>query len=187
MGQDPVALRLELLAGHPQHAGVLKLAAEKAGWGTVLPAKAGERRGRGVAVHESFHSYVAHVVEVTVAKDGTIKVDRIVSAVDCGTPINPDNIRAQIEGGIGFGLGAMSLAITLKDGVVEQGNFDSFAPLRIGDMPKVEVHIVPSSAAPTGIGEPGVPPVLPAVANAVAAATGKHLRNLPFNTSELAV
>ena len=187
MGKDPVALRLELLAAHPRHAGVLKLAAEKAGWGTPLATKPGERRGRGVAVHESFNSYVAHVAEVTVAKNGSIKVDRIVSAVDCGTPINPDNIRAQVEGGIGFGLGAMSQAITLKGGQVEQGNFDGFAPLRIGDMPKVEVHIVPSSAAPTGIGEPGVPPVLPAVANAVAAATGKRLRNLPFNTGELAV
>jgi len=186
-GQDPVALRLQLLDKHPRHAGVLRLAADKAGWHTPLPAKPGERRGRGVAVHESFNSYVAHVVEVTVAKDGSVKVDRIVSAVDCGTPINPDNIRAQIEGGIGFGLGAMSLAITLKDGVVEQGNFDGFAPLRIADMPAVEVHIVPSQAAPTGVGEPGVPPVLPAVANAIAAATGKHLRNLPFDTRSLAV
>ncbi len=187
MGKDPVALRLELLDKHPRHAGVLKLAAEKAGWATPLKAKAGERRGRGVAVHESFNSYVAHVAEVTVAKDGTVKVDRIVSAVDCGTAINPDNIRSQIEGGIGFGLGAMTQAITLKEGRVEQGNFDGFSLLRIGEMPKVEVHIVPSMAAPTGVGEPGVPPVLPAVANAIAAATGKRLRNLPFNTNELAV
>lgn len=186
-GKDPVALRLDLLAQHPRHAAVLKLAADKAGWGTPLPTKPGERRGRGVAVHESFNSYVAQVAEVTVARDGSIKVDRIVSAVDCGTPINPDNIRSQVEGGIGFGLGAMNFAITLKDGKVEQGNFDSFSPLRIGDMPQVEVHIVPSQAAPTGIGEPGVPPVLPAVANAVAAATGKRLRNLPFDTRELAV
>ncbi|WP_412480095.1 molybdopterin cofactor-binding domain-containing protein [Azonexus sp. IMCC34839] len=187
MGKDPVALRLELLDKHPRHAGVLKLAAERAAWGTPLKAKAGERRGRGVAVHESFNSYVAHVAEVTVAKDGTVKVDRIVSAVDCGTAINPDNIRSQIEGGIGFGLGAMTQAITLKEGRVEQGNFDGFPLLRIGEMPKVEVHIVPSTAAPTGVGEPGVPPVLPAVANAIAAATGKRLRNLPFNTNELAV
>lgn len=187
MGKDPLGLRLELLDKHPRHAAVLKLATEKAGWTTPLAAKPGERRGRGVAVHESFNSYVAHVAEVTVAKDGTIKVDRIVSAVDCGTPINPDNIRAQVEGGIGFGLCAMNNAITLKDGKVEQGNFDGFAPLRIGDMPQVEVHIVPSQAAPTGIGEPGVPPVLPAVANAVAAATGKRLRNLPFDTRTLAV
>lgn len=187
IGKDPVALRLELLDKHPRHAAVLRLASEKAGWATPLPAKPGERRGRGVAVHESFNSCVAHVAEVTIHKNGAIKVDRIVSAVDCGTPINPDNIRSQIEGGIGFGLSAMNFAITLKDGKVEQGNFDSFAPLRMGDMPQVEVHIVPSQAAPTGIGEPGVPPVLPAVANAIAAATGKRLRNLPFNTQELAV
>lgn len=187
MGKDPVALRLELLTEHPRHAAVLKLAADKAGWGTPLKARAGERRGRGVAVHESFNSYVAHVVELTVAKDGAIKVDRVVSAVDCGTPINPDNIRAQVEGGIGFALSSMSEEITLKQGRVEQGNFDGFPLLRIGDMPRVEVHIVPSTTAPSGIGEPGVPPVLPAVANAIAAATGKRLRNLPFQTGELAV
>ncbi len=184
-GKDPVALRLEMLANHPRHAGVLKLAADKAGWGQPLKAKAGERRGRGVAVHESFNSYVAHVAEVTVKKDGSVKVDRIVSAVDCGTAINPDNIRSQVEGGIGFALSSLYEEITLKDGRVEQGNFDGFPLLRIGDMPKVEVHIVPSSAAPTGIGEPGVPPLAPAVANAIAAATGKRLRKLPFNTAEL--
>lgn len=184
-GKDPVALRLELLAEHPRHAGVLKLAAEKAGWGQPLKAKAGERRGRGVAVHESFNSYVAHVAEVTVKKDGSVKVDRIVSAVDCGTAINPDNIRSQVEGGIGFALSSLYEEITLKEGRVEQGNFDSFPLLRIADMPKVEVHIVQSAAAPTGIGEPGVPPLAPAVANAIAAATGKRLHRLPFNTAEL--
>ncbi|MBI2277880.1 MAG: xanthine dehydrogenase family protein molybdopterin-binding subunit [Dechloromonas sp.] len=185
MGKDPVALRLELLAQHPRHAGVLKLAADQAGWGQPLKAKAGERRGRGVAVHESFNSYVAHVAEVTVKKDGSLKVDRIVSAVDCGTAINPDNIRSQVEGGIGFALSSLYEEITLKEGRVEQGNFDGFPLLRITDMPKVEVHIVPSTAAPTGIGEPGVPPLAPAVANAIAAATGKRLRRLPFNTTEL--
>lgn len=186
-GKDPLALRLELLAGHPRHAGVLRLAAEKAGWGQPLQAKAGERRGRGVAVHESFNSFVAHVAEVTVKKDGSVKVDRIVSAVDCGTAINPDNIRSQVEGGIGFALSSLYEEITLKGGRVEQGNFDGFPLLRIADMPKVEVHIVPSAAPPTGIGEPGVPPLAPAVANAIAAATGKRLRRLPFNTAELAV
>lgn len=188
-GKDPVMFRLALLDKHPRHAGVLKLAAEKAGWGTPLAAKAGEpgaRRGRGVAVHESFNSYVAHVAEVTVAADGSVKVDRIVSAVDCGTPINPDNIRSQVEGGIGFALSSMTQAITLKDGKVEQGNFDGFTTLRMLDMPQVEVHIVPSGNAPSGIGEPGVPPALPAVANAIAAATGKRLRNLPFDTRTLA-
>lgn len=186
MGKDPVALRLELLGEHPRHAGVLKLAAEKANWGTPLKAAPGERRGRGVAVHESFHSYVAHVAEVTIKKDGTIRVDRVVSAVDCGTAINPDNIRSQVEGSVGFALSAaMSGEITLKGGRVEQGNFDGYPILRIGDMPKVEVHIVPSTSAPTGIGEPGVPPVAPAVANAIAAATGKFLSKMPFNTAEL--
>lgn len=186
MGKDPVALRLELLGEHPRHAGVLKLAAAKANWGAPLKAAAGERRGRGVAVHESFNSFVAHVAEVTIRKDGSIRVDRVVSAVDCGTAINPDNIRSQVEGSVGFALSAaMSGEITLKGGRVEQGNFDGYPLLRIGDMPKVEVHIVPSTGAPTGIGEPGVPPVAPAVANAIAAATGKFLTRMPFNTSEL--
>jgi len=189
MGKDPVALRLELLATHPRHAGVLKLAAEKAGWGStpLKPGKPGERRGRGVAVHESFNSYVAQVAEVTVAKDGSIKVDRIVCAVDCGIAINPDNVRAQVQGAIGFALSAaLHGEITLKEGRVEQGNFDGYPPLRIHEMPVVEVHIVPSAAAPSGIGEPGVPPAAPAVANGIAAATGKHLTRMPFNTAELA-
>ncbi len=186
MGKDPVALRKELLAAHPRHAGVLELAAAKAGWGTPLPARSGERRGRGIAVHESFGSYVAQVAEVTVKKDGSFRVDRIVSAVDCGTAINPDNIRSQVEGGVGFALSSLAEEITLQGGRVEQGNFDGFPLLRLPDMPKVEVHIVASAAAPTGIGEPGVPPVAPAVANALAAATGKRLYRLPFDTRELA-
>jgi len=127
------------------------------------------------------------VAEVTIAKDGSIKVDRVVCAVDCGTPINPDNIRSQVEGGVGFALSAaLHGEITLKEGRVEQGNFDGYPPLRINEMPKVEVHIVPSTAAPTGIGEPGVPPLAPAVANAIAAATGKHLTRLPFRPDDLA-
>ena len=186
MGKDPVALRLELLGEHPRHAGVLKLAAEKANWGRPLKAAAGERRGRGVAVHESFNSFVAQVAEVTVKKDGSIKVDRIICAVDCGTAINPDNIRSQVEGAVGFALSAaLSGEITLNEGRVVQGNFDGYPLLRIGDMPAVEVHIVPSTSAPTGIGEPGVPPLAPAVANAIAAATGKFLHRMPFNTAEL--
>jgi isoquinoline 1-oxidoreductase beta subunit len=187
MGKDPLALRLQLLAGHPRHAAVLKLAADKAGWGMQLKEEAGERRGRGIAVHESFNSIVAHVAEVTVKKDGSLKVDRVVCAVDCGTVVNPDNVRSQLEGSVGFALGAMlHEAITLKEGRVEQGNFDTFPLLRIDEMPLVEVHMVPSAAAPTGIGEPGVPSVAPAVANAITAATGKRLRRLPIQTSELA-
>jgi len=186
-GKDPLVLRQELLAAHPRYLAVLKLAADKAGWGTKLKAgKAGERRGRGIAIHESFHSIVAQVAEVTVAKDGSLKVDRMVCAVDCGTAINPDNIRSQVEGGIGFALSAVLHGeITLKEGRVEQGNFDGYAPLRINEMPRVEVHIVPSAAPPTGIGEPGVPPVAPAVANAIAAATGKRVHRLPIRPADL--
>jgi len=186
-GKDPVALRLELLKDHPRHAGVLKLAADKAGWGTPLAAgKEGERRGRGIALHESFNTYVAEVAEVTVDRDGGVKVDRVVCAVDCGTAINPDNVRSQVEGAVGFALtAALHGEITLKDGHVEQGNFDRYALLRMREMPRVEVHILPSDAAPTGIGEPGVPPLAPAVANAIAAATGKRLTRLPFQSETL--
>jgi isoquinoline 1-oxidoreductase subunit beta len=138
-------------------------------------------KGRGIAVAEAFNSYVAQVAEVSVDKDGKIKVDRVVCAVDCGTAINPDVIVAQMEGGMGFGLGgALYGAITLKDGRVEQNNFDGYRVLRMDAMPKVEVHIVPSSEAPTGVGEPGVAPVGPAVANAIFAATGKRIHVLPF-------
>jgi len=187
-GKDPVAYRLELLKQHPRHVGVLKLAAEKADWGKPLTAATnGGRRGRGIAVHESFDSYVAQVVEVTVAADGSFKVDRVVCAVDCGIVVNPDNVRSQVEGGVGFALSAaLHGAITLKEGVVEQSNFHDYAPIRINEMPKVEVHIVPSSEKPTGIGEPGVPPLAPALANAIAAATGKRIRSLPISSKELA-
>ncbi|KQV58090.1 twin-arginine translocation pathway signal protein [Duganella sp. Root198D2] len=186
-GQDAVAYRLALLDKHPRHAGVLKLAADKAGWGQPLPAGAnGTRRGRGVAVHESFGTYVAEVAEVTVNADGSFTVDRVVCAVDCGMVVNPDVVRAQVEGGVGFALSAaLHGAITLKDGVVEQSNFHDYAPIRITEMPKVEVHIVPSAEKPTGIGEPGVPPLAPALANALAAATGKRVRSLPIRTEEL--
>ena len=176
-GKDPFAFRQAMLEHHPRHKAVLELAAKAADWGSPLP----KGKGRGIAVAEAFGTYVAQVAEVTVAPNGKVKVDRIVCAVDCGTPINPDVITAQMEGGIGFGLGAALYgAITLKDGQVEQTNFDAYQVLRIDEMPKVEVHIVPSPEAPTGVGEPGVAPVGPAVANAVFAATGKRLRVLPF-------
>ena len=176
-GKDPFAFRQAMLEHHPRHKAVLELAANAAGWGSPLP----KGKGRGIAVAEAFGTYVAQVAEVTVAPDGKIKVDRVVCAVDCGTPINPDVIAAQMEGGIGFGLGAALYgAITLKDGQVEQANFDAYQVLRIDEMPKVEVHIVPSPEAPTGVGEPGVAPIGPAVANAVFAVTGKRLRVLPF-------
>jgi isoquinoline 1-oxidoreductase beta subunit len=176
-GQDPVAFRRAMLAKHPRHRGVLELAAAKAGWGEPLA----KGRGRGIAVHESFKTYVAQVAEVTVLGNGGFRVDRVVCAVDCGIAVNPDVIRAQMEGGIGYGLSAaLHGAITLKDGRVEQSNFHDYRPLRINEMPRVEVYIVPSDEKPTGVGEPGVPPIAPAVANALAAATGQRLRNLPL-------
>jgi isoquinoline 1-oxidoreductase beta subunit len=175
-GQDPVAFRRALLARHPRHLGVLELAVEKAGWGEPL----GRGRGRGVAVHESFHSYVAQVAEITVRR-GAIQVDRVVIAVDCGIAVNPDVIVAQMEGGMGYGLAAaLSGEITFRDGRVEQSNFHDYPILRIDQMPEVEVHIVPSDAPPTGVGEPATPVIAPAVANAVYAATGQRLRSLPL-------
>ena len=179
-GQDAFTFRRKLLAHHPRMQAVLELAADKAGWGTPMPAG----HGRGIAVTEAFKTYVAQVAEVSVDKEGQVKVDRVICAVDCGTPINPDIIAAQMEGGIGFGLGAILYgAITLKDGRIEQSNFNGYRVLRINEMPKVEVHIVPSAEAPTGVGEPGVAPLGPAVANAIFAATGKRHYVLPIAKS----
>jgi isoquinoline 1-oxidoreductase beta subunit len=175
--QDPVAFRRALLAKQPRHLGVLELAAEKAGWGKPLPAG----RGRGIAVHKSFDSYVAEVAEVSLQADGTVKVHRVVCAVNCGVAVNPDIIRSQMEGGIAFGLGAVLYGeVTLDDGAVVQTNFDRYRQLRMPEMPVVEVYIVPSAEPPTGVGEPGVPPIGPAVANAVFALTGKPVRKLPI-------
>jgi isoquinoline 1-oxidoreductase beta subunit len=179
-GQDPVAFRLALLQKHPRHVGALKLVAEKAGWDKPFAGGAG--RGRGVAVHESFDTVVAQVAEVTVSGD-KITVDRVVCAVDCGIAVTPDVIRAQMQSSIGFGLSAAFLGkITLTDGHVDQTNFHQYQVLRMPEMPRIiEVHIVPSANAPTGVGEPGTPPIAPAVANAVRAATGIRLRTLPFD------
>lgn len=175
--QDPLELRRKLLGQHPRHLAALNLAAEKAGWGQPLPAG----RSRGIAVHESFNSYVAEVAEVSLQKDGSWEVEKVVAAVDCGVAINPNIIAAQIEGGIGYGLTPVLFSgISLKDGQVEQSNFHDYEVLRIDRMPQVEVHIVPSSAAPTGVGEPGVPPVAPAVANALMAASKQRFRALPL-------
>jgi isoquinoline 1-oxidoreductase beta subunit len=177
-GQDGFTFRRKLLEQHPRMKAVLELAAEKAGWSTPLPPG----KGRGIAVAEAFKTFVAQVAEVSVDKAGQVKVDRVVCAVDCGTPINPDIIAAQMEGGIGFGLGAVMYgAITLKDGRIEQDNFNGYRVLRMNEMPKVEVHIVPSAEPPTGVGEPGVAPLGPAVANAIFAATGKRSYVLPFS------
>ncbi len=177
-GKDPVAYRLEMMKDDPRKANVLKLAADKAGW----DKPAAEGRYRGVAVHKSFSSFVAEVAEISLNEDGTIKVEKVTCAVDCGIPVNPDNIKAQIEGGIGYGLGAvLRNEVTMTDGVVDQQNFDTYEPLRISDMPEIDVHIVPSTEAPTGIGEPGTPPIGPAVANAIAAAKGEWATTLPLS------
>jgi isoquinoline 1-oxidoreductase beta subunit len=175
-GKDPVEYRRALLKEHPRHLAALNLAAEKAKWGSPVP----KGRGRGVAVHESFGSYVAQIAEVSV-ENNRIRVHRVVCAIDCGVAVNPEAVRAQMESGIAFGLGAaLYSAITLKDGRVEQSNFHDYRVLRMSEMPEVEVHIVPSSDKMGGVGEPGVPPIAPAVANAIAALTGQRLRELPF-------
>jgi isoquinoline 1-oxidoreductase beta subunit len=180
--KNPLDFRRELLKEHPRHLAVLNLAAEKGNYGEKLP----KGRGRGIAVHESFKTFVAMVADVTFGVDGGFKVDKIVAAVDCGIAVNPDVIRAQIEGGAGFALGAaLRNKITLSNGLVEQSNFYDYQPLRISDMPQVEVYIVPSMEAPTGIGEPGVPPVAPAVTNAIYEATGKRLFSLPWKLDGL--
>jgi isoquinoline 1-oxidoreductase subunit beta len=179
-GQDPVAFRLSLLKDKPRHAAALKMAAEKAGWGTPAPAG----RFRGIAVAESFKSVVAQVAEISI-KDGQIKVEKVVCAVDCGMAVMPDQVKSQIEGGIGFGLGAiLKSKMTLEQGRVVEGNFDGYEVLNIAEMPEVEVHILPSDSYPTGVGEPGVPPIGPAVANAYYQATKKRVRALPFNRAE---
>ena len=175
--QDPVALRMSLLADDARERAVLALATEKAGWSQPLAAG----RFRGVAVHESFGSYVATVAEISKTADGGIKVERCVVASDCGIVVNPDVVRAQLEGGTGFGLSAMlGEALTLENGAATASNYDAYRVLRIDAMPKVEVHMLPSAASPTGIGECAVPPIGPAVANAIFQATGKRVRNLPY-------
>ena len=179
-GKDPVDFRLDLLSGGSKDqqrlAGVLKMAAERADWKSPLP----EGRGRGVAVHKSFSSYVAQVVEVSV-DNGDIRIEKVTCAVDCGVAVNPDVIRAQMEGGIGYGIGhVMRNQITMTDGEIDQANFPDYEPLRISDIGEIEVFIVQSEEAPTGVGEPGVPPAGPALANAIHKATGTRATTLPM-------
>ncbi len=181
-GKDSLDYRRLLLKAHPRHLGVMNLAAEKAGWGTPLPAG----RARGLAVHESFGSFVAQVAEVGI-DNGAIRVHRVVCAIDCGIAINPQTIAAQMESGIAFGLSAaLHSALTFKDGRVQESNYHDFRVLRLSEMPQVEVHIVPSDAKPSGVGEPGTPPIAPAVANALFALTGQRLRELPLRLAAVA-
>src|SRR6266496_3133073 len=165
--KDPYQLRRTLLANHPRHRAALELAATEADWTLPLaPMRSGDRRGRGIAVHESFNTVVAQVAEVTVRPDGESRVDRVMCAVDCGVAVNPDVIRAQMESGIAYGLTAAKYgAITLKDGVVEQSNFHDYMPLRMNEMPRIGVYIVRSNEKPTGVGEPSTPVIAPAVAD----------------------
>ena len=180
--QDPVAYRLALLDKTPRAKAVLALAAEKAGWGQPLP----QRVGRGVSVQFVFASYLAQIAEVEVAKDGAVRVRRVVCAVDCGTAVNPDTVRAQIQSAVIFGItAALYGEITLKDGRVEQTNFDTYRIMRIDEAPAIEVYIVQNSEPPGGMGEAGTSAIVPAVTNAIFAATGKRLRKLPVDTTAL--
>ena len=176
-GRDPYEFRRELLQAKPRHLRTLELAATKAGWGTPLPAG----RGRGIAIAEWEPTTCAEVAEVSVAPDGTVRVHRVVCAVDCGPVVNPLTIEAQLQGGVVYGLSAALYGeITIDQGRVQQGNYHDYPMPRIPDMPVVEVHIVPSTDAQGGIGEPSVPPTAPAVCNAIFAATGKRIRSLPI-------
>jgi isoquinoline 1-oxidoreductase beta subunit len=180
--QDAVAYRRALLDRSPRAKAVLELAAEKAGWGQPLP----QAVGRGVSVQFAFATYMAQVAEVEVSKDGAVRVRRVVCAVDCGTVVNPDTIQAQIQSAIIFGItAALYGEITLKDGRVEQTNFDTYQMLRMNEVPAIEVHIVQSSEPPGGMGEPGTSAIVPAVTNAIFAATGKRLRKLPIDATAL--
>lgn len=174
-GQDPLAFREQRLADHPRHLATLRLAAEKADWGSPAPG-----RSQGVAVHESFGSVVTEIAEVSVT-NGRIRVHRVVCAVDCGLVVNPDIVRAQMEGGIIFGLtAALKSRVTLENGGIKQSNFHDYELLRMDESPAIEVYFVKRDAPPSGVGEPGTPPIAPAVANAVFAATGQRLRRMPF-------
>jgi isoquinoline 1-oxidoreductase beta subunit len=181
LNRDPLDLRLELYSGRA--AEVIKLAAEKAEWDKPLP----KGWGRGIAYHATFGvTHVAYVAEVSVDEDARVHVRRVVAAVDCGQVVNPDNVAAQIEGGIAFGLtAALKAEATLKAGRIQQSNFHDYPILQMNEMPVVEVYIVESDQRPSGMGEMGVPPIAPAVANAVFAATGKRIRHIPIRPEDL--
>jgi len=183
-GKDPLEFRRTMLASAPRHLNVLNTAAAKAGWGTPMT----QGRARGIAIFECFQTIVAHVAEITVAPGGTLKVDRIVSAVDAGMAVNPDGLTAQIEGGIIYGLtAALNGEITIDKGAVVQANFPDYEMVRLAECPEIEVHLIESDAPLGGAGEPGVPPVAPAVTNAIFAATGVRIRELPIRNHNLTV
>jgi isoquinoline 1-oxidoreductase subunit beta len=176
-GKDPYEMRRALLSDHPRHLAVLDLAADRAGWGKRLP----EGQFRGIAVAEAFGSYVAEVADVSVSGDGKYRVHRVVCVVDCGPTVNPDTIEAQMQSGIVYGLSAALYGdITIEGGRVRQGNFNDYPVLRMNEMPVIEVHIIPSTEKQGGIGEPGVPPIAPAVCNAIFSGTGTRIRRLPI-------
>jgi isoquinoline 1-oxidoreductase beta subunit len=183
-GKDPVEYRLGYLSGggadQTRMAGVIRLAAEKSGWGQPLP----DGHFHGVAAHKSFSSYVAEVCEISTDASGTVTIEKVTAAVDCGIAVTPDVVRAQIEGGIGFGIGhIMRAELTLEEGAVTQSNFHDYETLRIYDLSHIETHIVPSSEAPTGVGEPGTPPAGPALANAIAASGAPLVTHLPMTSN----
>jgi isoquinoline 1-oxidoreductase subunit beta len=180
--EDLVAYRRDLLDKSRRAKAVLDLAAEKAGWGQPLP----DGVGRGISLQFVFATHMAHVAEVEVSKDGAVRVRRVICAVDCGTVVNPDTVQAQIQSGIIFGItAALYGQITLKDGRVEQSNFDTYQVLRMDEAPAIEVHIVESTEPPGGMGEAGTSAIVPAVANAIFAATGKRLRKMPVDSAAL--
>jgi isoquinoline 1-oxidoreductase subunit beta len=181
--KDPFELRRALLGKHPRHKAVLEAAAARAGWGKPLPAG----RARGIAVHESFKTYVAQVVELS-ETPSSLKIERVTCAVDCGVAVNPNIIAMQMESGIGYGLSAaLTGAITLKDGLVEQSNFHDYTVLRMNEMPRIETVIIPSKEKPTGVGEPATPVIAPALANALLALNGKPIRALPLSAQGISL
>ena len=180
-GKDPLAFRRDMLGKQPRLKAALELAASKAGWGQPLPAG----RFRGVAVVNNLGGFNAQVAEVSVDGKGKYRVHRVVCAVDCGQVINPAGVVQQIQGGIVFGLSALKGGITIEKGRVQQGNFNQYEVLRIDEMPVIEVHFVQSNEVPAGIGEASTPPIGPAVANALFAATGKRIRSLPIRPEQL--
>jgi isoquinoline 1-oxidoreductase beta subunit len=180
--KDPVDYRLALLDKSPRAKAVLQLAAERAGWGQLLP----KGSGRGVAIQYVFGTYMAQVAELEVSEQGAVRVRRVVCAVDCGSVVNPDTVEAQVQGAVIFGISAALFGkITLKDGRVEQSNFHTYRVLRMNEAPAIEVHLIRNTESPGGMGEPGTSAIVPAVTNAIFAATGKRLRKLPVDPTEL--